>query len=402
MSKRIYWKKGMRLTDEVLTASDCCTSELIGKAILLSAGGKFGLFPASRPLNIHLDINKNIIEVVSLSCLGITRDGTLIDVQFDSNYTNAFDTKTIITTSREDIALILCISPTGEWRDTNDGMCEPVYAFTAIEENSSVPANALPIARIVYAEYSWRVDDINFVPPCLFVSSHAKFEELYLRFNYCLNRLDILLPQKMRGQKDELKICWPVVQQLAITMDKEKELMSPMTLLSNVQKCISVFAILSVLDEHIDFGRIDELQNYVHVPYNYRDIYQTIVRGLELCNFICTRIETFESKASEPVQVLSVPTVSTEMRIAKTNHVKIEVNNVPNGAVLYYSVDGSEPNIRSNFYNLFTFDPQFSPDRRTEPDKIIMIKVRYEFNGNQSQTGSYQVTIRKHKMYYVI
>ena len=76
--------------------SDNCTSELIGKALVLSAGGNFGLFPNYRPFSLSLDINKNIIDVVSLNCLGITRDGTLIDVNYDTKYTNSFDTRTTI------------------------------------------------------------------------------------------------------------------------------------------------------------------------------------------------------------------------------------------------------------------------------------------------------------------
>ena len=237
MSKRISWKKGMRLTDEVLSMSDNCTSELIGKALVLSAGGNFGLFPNSRPFSLSLDINKNIIDVVSMNCLGITRDGTLIDVNYDTNYTNSFDTRTTIPGSSEDAVYILCISATGEWRDTNDGLCESVYSFSIIDENSSVPANALPIARIVYDEYCWRMDEINFVPPCLFVSSHDKYEEQYLRFKQLLGKLDTILPHKfITEQKDALKIYWPIVQQLAITIDKERDFMTPMMLLGNIQK----------------------------------------------------------------------------------------------------------------------------------------------------------------------
>ena len=137
MSKRISWKKGMRLTDEILSMSDNCTSELIGKALVLSAGGNFGLFPNSRPFSLSLDINKNVIDVVSMNCLGITRDGTLIDVNYDTNYTNSFDTRTTIPGSSEDAVYILCISATGEWRDTNDGLCEPSYSFSIIDENTN-------------------------------------------------------------------------------------------------------------------------------------------------------------------------------------------------------------------------------------------------------------------------
>ena len=43
MPKRICWKKGMRLTDEVLRASDNCTAEFISQTLSLAACGRFGL-----------------------------------------------------------------------------------------------------------------------------------------------------------------------------------------------------------------------------------------------------------------------------------------------------------------------------------------------------------------------
>ena len=344
MSKRISWKKGMRLTDEILSMSDNCTSELIGKALVLSAGGNFGLFPNSRPFSLSLDINKNIIDVVSMNCLGITRDGTLIDVNYDTNYTNSFDTRTTIPGSSEDAIYILCISATGEWRDTNDGLCESVYSFSIIDENSSVPANALPIARIVYDEYCWRMDEINFVPPCLFVSSHDKYEEQYLRFKQLLGKLDTILPHKfITEQKDALKIYWPIVQQLAITIDKERDFMTPMMLLGNIQKCVSGFVLACSLDEYITLGDPEVFQNYVRTPYNFKNVYQTVKEGLELCASISVKIDGFEVEEPAPKQTLSSPTLSSDQlnQSTKTGRIKLTVGNVPDGAELYYSTDGA-------------------------------------------------------------
>lgn len=314
MSKRISWKKGMRLTDEVLSMSDNCTSELIGKALVLSAGGNFGLFPNSRPFSLSLDINKNIIDVVSMNCLGITRDGTLIDVNYDTNYTNSFDTRTVIPGSNEDAVFILCVSSTGEWRDTNDGLCEPAYSFNVIDENTSVPANSLPIARIIYDEYCWRMDEIDFVPPCLFVSSHDKYEELHSIFKQLLGKIDAILPHKfITEQKVALKIYWPIVQQLAITIDKEKDFMSPMMLLGHIQKCVSGFVLACSLDEYITLGDPEIFQNYVRTPYSYKNVYKKIQEGLELCTSISVKIDGFDAEepAPKPKNNLPIPTIDS-------------------------------------------------------------------------------------------
>ena len=62
MIKRICWKKGMRLTDDILRASDNCTIELVSGAVALVAAGRFGLFP-SAPFELSLNINKGLIDV---------------------------------------------------------------------------------------------------------------------------------------------------------------------------------------------------------------------------------------------------------------------------------------------------------------------------------------------------
>ena len=52
MAKRILWKKGMRLTDEVLTLSDKCTEEMVSNALALGACGRMGLMPSSRKFDV--------------------------------------------------------------------------------------------------------------------------------------------------------------------------------------------------------------------------------------------------------------------------------------------------------------------------------------------------------------
>ena len=49
MTKRICWKKGMRLTDEILRASDNSTMELVRNGVALAAAGRFGLCPSVTP-----------------------------------------------------------------------------------------------------------------------------------------------------------------------------------------------------------------------------------------------------------------------------------------------------------------------------------------------------------------
>ena len=64
MPKRISWKKGMRLTDEVLLAADNCTAEALSQAFMLGCGGRFGLFPSAiRPFEMSLSINNGYVDL---------------------------------------------------------------------------------------------------------------------------------------------------------------------------------------------------------------------------------------------------------------------------------------------------------------------------------------------------
>ncbi len=42
----------MRLTDDVLRASDNSTAEFISNALALAAAGRFGLFPSASPFEL--------------------------------------------------------------------------------------------------------------------------------------------------------------------------------------------------------------------------------------------------------------------------------------------------------------------------------------------------------------
>lgn len=401
MAKRIFWKKGMRLTDEVLTQSDNCTAALIGKALAMKAGGNFGLFSGDHPFSVALDINKNIVEVVALDCLGITRDGTLIDMHYDTAYTNSFVTRATIPAVNEDSALLLCVSPTGELRDTNDGMCEPAYSFAVIEENSHVPANALPVARLVYDEYCWRMDEIDFVPPCLYVSSHAKYGELYTRFQQLLTQLDLNLPVKLiTPTKDSLKIFWPIIQQQLITIDKERDTMTPMMLLASVQKCASAFWLACKLDENIELKESEEFRNFVNTPYSVKDVFLNIRKGLELCATIVEKVDMFDSNVSEAPanphpSVVAAPTMPRTKQRVKFGDATFSIRNNTPGAVVYYTTDGTTPTAASSVGTSVTINSGFTDDSYKEPAKRAIVKAVAIKDGRQSAVATFNVEILK-------
>lgn len=394
MTKRICWKKGMRLTDEVLRASDDSTIELVGNSLALAAAGRFGLLPSTH-FDLSVNISKGLVDVESLNCTAVTKSGNVIDAHYDTKFTNSFDTRIQIPEGSDEKEYVLTINYTGQWKDSNDGYEEPIYTFSLMASNSSIPSNSLPIARIV-DEYGWRVDEIDFVPPCLFVSSHQKYNELLKQFSDVLTEIDNKAKNLLHSNgKDIIRVFWPIVQQLMITVNKEQDLMTPMGLLANVQKCVSAFTCACELDDYIDLADADRFRDYIYAPYNYKDSYQRIKEGLNLCFSINEKVSKLNEGPQAP-STIEAPTIANSQLIKRCTNSKarIQVTNNVSGATVYYSIDGSEPSHSLKGQDI-QLESGFNNLRKREPDKIVMVKLKAVLNGIESNTNTYEITLQK-------
>lgn len=301
MARKICWKKGMRLTEEILNASDACLMEFIGKAIILASSGRMGLFPGVHPFQVSLSINKNIVSIDSLDCLAITKSGDLIDTSYTSDFTSTFNTRVPIPNTEEKSLLLTISAHADKWHDTNDGYCEQAYSFSLIEENSTLPDNSFPIARLVN-EYGWRMDDIDFVPPCLYIASHKHYKDEFERFRTILNQIERTLANSIDSEcKTAIGIFWPVVRQLTISLDKERDFMTPMALLGIIQKCVAAFVCGCTLDAHINLSDIETFEEFTNSAYNNRDVGTKIKDGIDLCSLIQLKVERFnEIEVAKP------------------------------------------------------------------------------------------------------
>lgn len=384
----------MRLTDEVLRASDDSAIDFVGNSLVLAAAGRFGLLP-STPFELSVNISNGLVDVESLNCTAVTKGGHIIDAQYDTKFTNSFDTRIQIPEGSGEKEYILTINHTGQWKDSNDGYEEPIYTFSLMASNSAIPPNSLPIARIV-DEYGWRIDDMDFVPPCLFVSSHQKYNELLKKFSEVLSEMDNKAKNLLHSNgKDMIRAFWPIVQQLMITVNKEQDLMTPMGLLANVQKCVSAFTCACELDDYIDLADADKFRSYIYAPYNYKDSYQRIREGLDLCFSINEKV----SKLNEGLQLpstIEAPTIANSQLIKRCTNSKarIQVTNNVSGATVYYSIDGNDPSHSLKGQDI-QLESGFNNLRKREPDKIVMVKLKAVLNGIESNTNTYEITLQK-------
>ncbi len=402
MTKRICWKKGMRLTDEILKSSDKCHLESLNQAFVLAANGRFGLLPSNRDFNISISVNKNIVDVESLNCLAITKSGNIIDINYDTTYTNNIDTRLTIPSSDGE-SYLLCVETKDSWKETFNGFCEPDYRFLLVQENSELGTTMFPVARII-DDYGWRLDEINYVPPCLFISSHPEYKNHLTTFGNILKTSNKqLLDSSNADCKTAISIFWPIVEQLKITIDKDIELMTPMMLFGNIQKYISGFLCACTLDASLNLLEAETYRDYVEMPYNYKEVNMRIKEGLNLCNAICEKVGKFKDFKHEE-KTIEAPTISSANLFKKctSNKVRIPVENNTPGSTIYYSIDGSEPSNTSITGNTIVFASGFVGSRdKEEDDKYIVIKVKAVLNGISSATNTYKVRLQKDVKHWI-
>lgn len=403
----------MRLTDDILRASDENMAEFIGKAFVLASVGRFGLLPSAAPFEISLNVGEDVLSVESLTCLAVTKNGQIIDVQYDTLYSNSMKLQVAIPNMPNVEDYILTIDALkGQWNGTADGMEEPVYAFTLRPSETTIPENAMPIAHIVN-EYGWRIDDVDFVPPCLFVVSHGKFIELQNRFMDVLAMLDTKSQKAIKsGARNMISIFLPLVQQLRIATDKERDLFTPMMLLSNVQKCVSAFTCACSLDDNIELSDSKMFQSFVLAPYNYKEAYQRIKLGLNLCFSIAEKVEKLSESApiqpAPPVKkevkcAMPAPVLSNKdlMQICNTSETVIHILYNSASANIFFTIDGSNPTpnsakaakTRDGFR--IKFDNGFRRENGKEADKSINIKLIAVDGGESSEIASYTIVLKK-------
>lgn len=410
--KRISWRRGMRLTDDLLRASDDCSMEMIRKIVMMSSAGRFGLLPSENPFELSLNFGKDCIDIDSLCCRAITRSGTMIDACFDTRFDNNYATRVMMPEiSGADELLLIVEAIPNQWKSTVDGFEEPVYTFSIIGVDTIVPDNGVPIARIV-DDYGWRVDEIDFVPPCLFVSAHPKFNEQLLKFIDLLSAMEIKARAAIgTAAHGAVSVLWPAVQQLRINIDKKRDLLSPMELMGKIQQCVSAYTCACELNPDLAVPDLKMFRSFVLAPYTIKDAYTRIRIGLEICSSIVEKIGGWAGLAvprHEPKQALvparmASPVIDDKYGqiLCNTSETTIPVVYGDTSVSIHFTIDGTIPTrnsavasrLRSGFR--IKFDNGFRAENRKETEKTISLNLIAFDGSNSSNVASYVINLKK-------
>lgn len=398
MEKRICWKKGMRLTDDIMRASDEATSARIGNTLALASAGRFGLLPSHRQFQLSLNLNTDYVEVQTLDCLAVTRGGILIDVQLDTKYTNYLEKRISLPDEQGTSELFLTIGvDPKQWKETLNGYEEPVYTFDLVGINSPIPDNALPIAHLGWEQgRGWYIDEEDFVPPCLFVSSHWHYVELMNQFIQKLSEVEAKVFHLLQpNSHDAFRIFWPVVQQILIDTDKNRDLMTPMALLGNIQKFVAVFTSACHLDQYLNLSDAEMFRNYAFAPYNLMNVYPMIKEGLNYCFLISEKVDKIEVLPPK-LKKIEAPSIADDKlyQNCRTSLVNVPIINNAPGATVYYSTDGSTPS-KTASNGKIRIKNTFKPVKEPEPDQEFIIKLKAVLNDAESEVSTFTLILHK-------
>lgn len=291
MHNKVTWKKGMRLSTEVFNAMDKANEESLRVISLLGSANRYGLFPSIKPFELSVNINGNAIEVTSLSCHGITKTGCFIDIDYDSNFVNTFDTRIAIPDGLEGDAYYLVIKVhEGSMREINETVSELSYSFELIGENSPLADNCLPIGMLVN-QYGWRMNETDFVPPCLYLTAHPQYMEQWEKARTHAKDLftKCLLSQNCVA-KSLLTQVWTSSSTVFSRLDKERDTLTPGQLLSSLQQLVSAFLIGCFADEYVSLENQDQFALYAQRPFDAKNIYRDIETGIALCAEISSKM----------------------------------------------------------------------------------------------------------------
>lgn len=304
MHNRVSWKKGMRLSPEVFNAMDAASEDALRLVALLGSANRYGLFPAKSPFELSVNISGNVLEVTSLNCHGITRSGCIVDIVYDSNFVNTFDTRVTIPGGTDGEAYYLVVKiQDDQWREINETYSELVYSFELLGENSIIPDNCLPIGMLVN-QFGWRLNETDFVPPCLYVTAHAKFSDQLERARTLAKEIaSRCLSSQMCVAKTLLANVWNASLDVYSRLDKERDTLTPGQLYCAIQQLVASFLIGCFADEHLSLENQDPFAVYSLTPYDARNIYRDIETGLTLCAEISTKMTAVFSMTENPKPV---------------------------------------------------------------------------------------------------
>ena len=156
------------------------------------------------------------------------------------------------------------------------------------------------------------------------------------------------------------------------------------------------------MDEYINLGEPEEFLNFIHAPYNFRNVYKLIQTGIRLCSEIYIKVENFnEIPSTQQPAEIAAPYIDREQlkQTIKCGSVKIKITNPTPGATVYYTTDGNTPSTASMSGTTIIIDSGFQDNWHKEPPRIVTVKTIAVKDGISSKMETFEIHIRKQNLF---
>lgn len=291
---RIDWKSGMRLSDAVFNASDEFHLSQLAPLYELMLRGGYGHIVQPR---FRCDVDNQEMSVIEMMVKALSPSGELIDITFSHNDRDLFQKLKMPETTEPFIVYLEASDNEYDSFTDNDIPLRDKKYFLVFKSESSnyVSRNAIPVARFEYKQ-CWMMD-MAFIPPCITLHANADLWNLAHLYLKTLKELIVSLRFKIDSEMSDVVVSLlPILQSIAIEIEKEIDEMTPKHITTLMQQVISIVSDGCELTARYIVPDKESCTAFVVANYNPIKISGLINEGIRLTQILSNLIGGFRQR----------------------------------------------------------------------------------------------------------
>jgi hypothetical protein len=298
---KINWKKGLDITPEIFIASDnyhIAERNLLGRFL---ASRLYGIVPDGN-FFIEKEIDNNHIYIHNLKCTAITKDGSVIDIQQDTNFQKEL---TLKDTASAELYVVLTMNvETKEALGVGTRLClvpdeqalhiYPEYHIQLNETNETIE-QGIPILKIHKNSSCWEVDE-NYIPPSIALNS---VDTLIYKYTEIKDIIHEIINKLLEENPFYLQ-----TMMLQLELNNYSLHESPQEFVLLLKKFCLIFQLYLKTAKNIE--ELPAITNFMEKPYNHFETGNLLQAGLEALSAINQKIDAKPIIEEEPITEVEI------------------------------------------------------------------------------------------------
>ena len=279
--KRIHWRAGQEITPDSFTQADNYATAQLNVIRRLINLQFYGLLPAgdgdAPSLTVDASINGTEITINQMCCIGITKNGYLVD--FKKNQICAIETNRLMIpkNAARFCYVVLRVKPFELFlvepvENEETPFALPVYELD-IKELQQIAGNELPILKIDCSQHQPAIDR-SYVPPCMSLQSFDRLWEYYLELKQLMTDIASIVKDKKARDANYQKLNDPTAL-LLFDLEQFSPNNPPYYLIQLLKK------IIKTIEVYVNQSQWN-LKEVLNTPYDHNDI-TIIIQSITKC-----------------------------------------------------------------------------------------------------------------------